>query len=224
MVAFHRLIDLKDALQRAVYTQRDEIVAAQVGAAKGKKKTELERSARASSRVILDPAFWDSLEIAANDLEPIAFMTNINQADATRPDQVLLSLAGLFLHFAAHATASVRNGMLRRIEKRWSGLDQAVFTFALILNPYEGVQRFGDKAAINVFMLDTELITVQSPAGARLYLFDLASTALSSLQLATLARCRNGRTTGRARAATPSKGEEGVDRFPDVLRRQRPLG
>lgn len=88
-------------------------------------------------------------------------MTNINQADATRPDQVLLSLAGLFLHFAAHANAGIRAGMLRRIENRWSALDQAVFTFALILNPYEGVQRFGDKASITVFMLDTELITVR---------------------------------------------------------------
>ncbi|KAF9002663.1 hypothetical protein BDZ89DRAFT_1146368 [Hymenopellis radicata] len=48
--------------------------------------------------------------------------------------------------------------MKRRIEKRWKALDQPLFVFALILNPYEGVRRFGDKANISSFTLNTEFL------------------------------------------------------------------
>ncbi|EJD32807.1 hypothetical protein AURDEDRAFT_178096 [Auricularia subglabra TFB-10046 SS5] len=168
MVAFHRLVDLKDVLQRAVYTHRDDIIAAHIGAEKGKKKkAEMERAARSACRTILDSAFWDELELAANDLEPIAYMTNINQTDATRPDQVVLSFAGVWIFFSKHALLHVRRGMMKRIEKRWKELDQATYIFALILNPYEQLDRFGDKAELDVLTLNLELIALYRRCNSR---------------------------------------------------------
>ncbi|EJD43092.1 hypothetical protein AURDEDRAFT_167769 [Auricularia subglabra TFB-10046 SS5] len=162
MVAFHRLIDFRDALQRAVYTQREAIVLAQVGAEKNKKKkTQMELSARSACRTILDPTFWDDLEAAANDLEPIAYMTNINQTNATRSDQVALSFAGIFLYFEDDT------GMKRRLEKRWSEFDQAQYVLALVLNPFEGMSRFGDKANVTVFVLQMEVVKLYRRCNSR---------------------------------------------------------
>ena len=70
------------------------------------------------------------------------------QVDDTRPDQVILLLAEVFLHFVKHANTRIRAGMTKRIEKRWLALDQAMFVFALVLNPYEMLSRFGDKATL----------------------------------------------------------------------------
>lgn len=52
--------------------------------------------------------------------------------------------------------------MKKQIEKRWKALDQVLFIFALILNPYEGVTQFGDKANINPWVLNTELVKVST--------------------------------------------------------------
>ena len=49
---------------------------------------------------------------------------------------------------------------MKRIEKRWKALDQSMFILALVLNPFEGISRFGDKAAINPFTLNTVLLEV----------------------------------------------------------------
>jgi hypothetical protein len=50
--------------------------------------------------------------------------------------------------------------MKKRIEKRWKALDQPMFVFALILNPYRRLDHFGDKAGANVFTLNTLLTQV----------------------------------------------------------------
>ncbi|KAJ6556918.1 ribonuclease H-like domain-containing protein [Mycena sp. CBHHK59/15] len=88
------------------------------------------------------------------------------QSDHVRPDQFLLALAGLFLHFhgfSEHTTASERGlgqRMCKHIEKRFKELDQVVFVLALILNPFAKLSRFGDMAQIDMFKIATELITL----------------------------------------------------------------
>ena len=108
-----------------------------------------------------DYIFTHGLPVSnTNNIEPICYGTNINQSDKTRPNQVLLTLAGIFLHFDHHTDHSVVAGMWKRLEKRWKALDQPMFIFALILNPYERLDHFGDKAGVNVFSLNTLLMDV----------------------------------------------------------------
>jgi hypothetical protein len=71
-----------------------------------------------------------------------------------------LTFAGIFLHFQKHSKRAVATGMMKRIEKRWKALDQPMFVLALVLNPFEGVSRFGDEAAISPFTLNTILLEV----------------------------------------------------------------
>jgi hypothetical protein len=85
------------------------------------------------------------------DIEPICFGTNINQKDSTRPDQVLLTLTGLYLHFHAHPEPDVAREMTKRLEKRWKDSDQPLFLLALILNPFEMLSCFGPKADLLPF-------------------------------------------------------------------------
>ena len=101
-VAFNWLYDVKDALQLAVITKRNTIISAQVGVAKSTEKQRLEAEANQWCQVIADQRFWHGLETVIGDLEPICYGTNINQTDSTGPDQVLLMLAGLYLHFVDH--------------------------------------------------------------------------------------------------------------------------
>ncbi|KAG6858187.1 hypothetical protein C0995_001975 [Termitomyces sp. Mi166 len=75
-----------------------------------------------------------------------------------RPDQVLLTFAGIFLYFQKHSSPAVATGMAKRIEKRWKALDQPMFVLALVLNPFERLSRFGDKAAVSQFTLHTILL------------------------------------------------------------------
>jgi hypothetical protein len=84
----------------------------------------------------------------------------MNQSDSMRPDQALLTFAGIFLHFKKHSKPAVAAGMSKRIEKRWKALDQPMFILALVLNPFEGISRFGDKAAVTPFTLNTILLEV----------------------------------------------------------------
>lgn len=88
-IAFARLFKVKEALQLAVLKYCGSIIKAQVGAAKGREKTELTESAERGCSLIGDPHFWISLETVLGDIEPITYGTNINQRDSTRPDQVL---------------------------------------------------------------------------------------------------------------------------------------
>ncbi|KAJ6453220.1 hypothetical protein C8R47DRAFT_1255904 [Mycena vitilis] len=47
--------------------------------------------------------------------------------------------------------------MCKRLEKRWKEMDQAVFILALVLNPFEMLSRFGNKANIDIFILAAEI-------------------------------------------------------------------
>ncbi|KAJ7755574.1 hypothetical protein B0H16DRAFT_1722293 [Mycena metata] len=54
----------------------------------------------------------------------------------------------------------VAKGMMERIEKRWLALNQSIFVVAMILNPYECLERFGDMAGLNAFNLNTEVVAL----------------------------------------------------------------
>jgi hypothetical protein len=73
------------------------------------------------------------------DLEPIAYATNICQSDNACPDIVLLAFVKMFLHLknlpTSHSKAS--QTMMKCLEHRWAGSEQALMVTALILNPYE---------------------------------------------------------------------------------------
>ncbi|KAF9566803.1 hypothetical protein CPC08DRAFT_682210 [Agrocybe pediades] len=158
-IAFDRLHDLKDPLRLAVISRKDEIIAAQVGAEKNRaKKDKLEKDATTHCDLIDDGGFWRRLKAVVDDLEPICLGLNLNQTDAMRPDQALLTFAGIFLYFRKHQNKRLGDGMAKRIEKRWKALDQPMFVLALVLNPFEGVTRFGTEAAVHPFTLNTILL------------------------------------------------------------------
>ncbi|KAJ6494246.1 hypothetical protein C8R45DRAFT_866803, partial [Mycena sanguinolenta] len=158
-IAFNRLIQLKNPTRQAVILHRDAIIAAQVGAEKNKKKRKkMEDEANKFCDLFDSASFWKDLQTIADDIEPICYITNINQGEKTRADQVLLGFAGVYLHFKKHPDRAVATGMMKRIEKRWAAMDQAVFIMAMVLNPYERVSRFGDQAGVSVFTLRTVLI------------------------------------------------------------------
>ncbi|KAF4590493.1 hypothetical protein EYR38_009794 [Pleurotus pulmonarius] len=159
-VAFSRLVSLQEPLRRAAYFNRREVVAAQVGAEKGAKGRKLEEAAIQQCDRLDSGDFWAQLSIIVNDIEPICYGTNINQSDKTRPDQVLLTFAGIWLHFKEHKDAHISAGMCTHIEKRWKALDQVFFIVALVLNPYEGTERFGPQAGLTALTLNTMVIKV----------------------------------------------------------------
>ncbi|THU81763.1 hypothetical protein K435DRAFT_605700, partial [Dendrothele bispora CBS 962.96] len=142
VVAFIRLHDVRDPLQLAVLKSRPAIIAAQVGAAKSTEKKKLEDEANRACDLIADShdrpySFWQGLEAVIGDLEPICLATNITQKDSVRPDQVLLNIAGIYLHFTDHPEPELSVEMVKWIEKRWKDCDQPVFLSALILNLLE---------------------------------------------------------------------------------------
>lgn len=162
-VAFDRLSDLKDPMRRAVISRKEDIISTQVGAEKNpQKKSKLRDNAVSHCDLIDDRDFWRRLKTVIDDLEPICLGTNMNQSDSMRPDQALLTFAGIFLHFQKHSKPAVAAGMTKRIEKHWKALDQPMFVLALVLNPFEGISRFGDKAAVTPFTLNTILLEVSS--------------------------------------------------------------
>lgn len=161
LTAFARLGSLKDALRRGVLLKRDNIIAAQVGAEKNRRKrNKLEDDANLHCDLIDNGDFWRRLKAIVDDLEPICLGLNMNQTDTMRADQALLTFAGIFLHFQKHSKQLVSTAMCKKIEKRWKDLDQPMFILALVLNPYEGISRFGDKASVSHFTLNTVLLEV----------------------------------------------------------------
>ncbi|KAF8164788.1 ribonuclease H-like domain-containing protein [Crassisporium funariophilum] len=163
-IAFDHLYDLKDPMHRAVISCRHDIIATQVGAEKNcQKKQKLKDDATDHCDLIDDGGFWRRLKTVVDDIEPICLGTNLNQTDGLRPDypdQALLTFAGIFLYFQKHSKPSVAAGMAKRVEKCWNTLDQPMFVLALVLNPFEGVARFGEKAGISPFTLNTVLLQV----------------------------------------------------------------
>ena len=65
--------------------------------------------------------------------------------------------------------------MMKRIEKRWNALDQPMFVLAFVLNPFEEVSRFGEKAGLSQFTLNTLLLEV----GELCCIYNLLLTILS---------------------------------------------
>lgn len=88
-------------LCQAAILQHNAIVEAQVGTEKNQKeKCQLTTSANTHCDLIKGSEFWQGLQTVVEDLEPICYGTNINQSDKTQPDQVLLTFAGIYLHFS----------------------------------------------------------------------------------------------------------------------------
>lgn len=167
LVAALRFSSLKTPLRDAILNKRDDIVAAHIGAESNRRKGDKMREVALAHCATLEAnSWWDELEKIIPDLEHISYLTNIAQSDHVRPDQFLLALAGLFFHFdgfSARVHAEDRGlgkRMCARIEKRFKELDQAVFILALVLNPFQKLSRFGDKANIDPFILSTELMAV----------------------------------------------------------------
>ncbi|KAL1671254.1 ribonuclease H-like domain-containing protein [Schizophyllum commune] len=157
VVAFMRLYDLKDALELAVVLSRQQLIEAQVGAAKSTEKMRLEQEAKDWIEVIKDSAFWLGLETVLGDLEAICYGININQKDSARADQVLLMIAGIYLQFSNHPEPAVSARMTERLEKCWRDCDQLLFIFTLILNPWEMLSRFGQQAGLDHLSCNTML-------------------------------------------------------------------
>ncbi|KAJ7092992.1 ribonuclease H-like domain-containing protein [Mycena belliarum] len=166
-VAFRRLFSLRPALQLGVLQKRAAIIAAEVGAATSTEATRLEEEAIKFCTLIEDASFWSGLETVLGDLEPICLGTNINQKDSTRLDQVLLTLAGIFLRFADHPEKEVQDKMVSRLEKRWKDCDQPIFLLALVLNPFEKLSCFGPRANLNHLKCRNLLISVYRRINSR---------------------------------------------------------
>ena len=160
-IAFTRLLALKPAIRLGAQEYRGEIIKAQVGAAKGAEAVEFQQISGAHCDRLSDPHFWTALETVVGDIEPITYGTNINQADSTRADQVLLTLAGIYLWFSDHPEPEVAAGMTADIEKHWKDSDQPLFLLALILNPFEGLLAFGPRADLSHFKCNGLLMSVR---------------------------------------------------------------
>ncbi|KAJ7851168.1 hypothetical protein B0H14DRAFT_3451560 [Mycena olivaceomarginata] len=82
-------------------------------------------------------------------IEDTSFWSGLETKDSTRLDQVLLTIAGIFLRFADHPEPNVKDKILARLERRWKDCDQPAFLLALILSPFEKLSCFGPNANLN---------------------------------------------------------------------------
>ena len=140
----------------AVISWRQDIVLAQVDAEKDwQKQQNLRMMQMLIVSLSMMEVFWHCLRSIVDNLEPISLGINMNQTDSMCPDQVLITFAGIFSYFQKHAKPAIATGMMMRIEKCWKALDQLMFVLTLVLNPFEGVSHFGDKAAVSLFILNT---------------------------------------------------------------------
>ena len=102
----------------AVILYRPNIIAAQVGAEKNKVKVEqMTVTANKMCNLIDSGDFWTWLEQLAHNIKLICYGTNINQSDKTHLNQVLLTFAGIYLHFKEHPDLDVSFEMVKRVEK-----------------------------------------------------------------------------------------------------------
>lgn len=159
-IAFLRLSRVQLPLEHAVAELRPAIIKAQVGVAKSTEGQRLTTDAEAHCNLIADRSFWNGLEQVIGDIEPICYGTNINQKDSTRLDEILLTLAGMYLHFSDHPEPEVVLAMQKRLEKRWKDCDQQLFILALVLNPFEGLSRFGESARLDHLKLNGMILRV----------------------------------------------------------------
>ncbi|KAJ3979012.1 hypothetical protein F5890DRAFT_1645677 [Lentinula detonsa] len=147
--------ELKEPIRAAVYNKRTQLIAAQVGAATGRAAAELREAAEHQLDTVEPNSWWQKLDRMLDDTRHICYTINISQSDTVRLDQFLLAFAGMYRHFASHSKPNVRTGMKKWLEKHWRDMDQTPFVVCLILNPFEGVERFGDKAEITNLGLNT---------------------------------------------------------------------
>ncbi|KAJ7664843.1 ribonuclease H-like domain-containing protein [Mycena rosella] len=153
LIAALRFSSLKNPIRDAVLNKRDEIIAAHIGTESNRRKHEEMRDvALAHCATLEGHAWWDELDKIILNLEHICYLTNIAQSDHVRPDQFLLALAGLFLHFAGFSA-------------RASAED--LFVLALVLNPFQKLSRFGDMENIDPFIVSTEFITLYKRVKSR---------------------------------------------------------
>ncbi|KAG6863576.1 hypothetical protein C0991_004943 [Blastosporella zonata] len=74
----------------------------------------------------------------------------------------LIDDGGFWRHLKdGHSKPEVALAMAKRVKKQWAALDQPIFVLALVLNPFEGMDCFGDRAEVTQFSLQTILIQVQ---------------------------------------------------------------
>ena len=97
--------------------QQGAIIKAQVGVVTSTKKFALQADVEKNCDLIEDSSFWNGLEVVIGDIEPICYANNINQTDCTHPNQVLLTLVGMYLHFTKHPEAMVQDGMKKCLKK-----------------------------------------------------------------------------------------------------------
>ena len=70
-------------MQRAVISQKQDIISAQVSVEKNRqKKQKLENDAVSHCEIIDDGEFWRCLKSVVDDLEPICLGLNMNQTNA----------------------------------------------------------------------------------------------------------------------------------------------
>lgn len=158
--AFTQLFKVHDALKLAVIQHHSAIVVAQVGASKSSEARWLNDDAEMHIKIIQDHTFWEGLEQVIGDIEPICYATNINQTDSCRPDSVLRTLAGIYLHFKDHPEPASK--MTARVEKQWKGACQPLFLLCQILNPFESLSRFGDAADLSHLKCEALLMDVSA--------------------------------------------------------------
>ncbi|KAJ7823920.1 hypothetical protein B0H13DRAFT_2241397 [Mycena leptocephala] len=160
---------LKAPLCQAAIICRDNIIAVQVSAKKNKKKRKkLTDEASKFCELLDNPIYWKNLQTIADDIEPICYITNINQGDKNCGNQVLLGFAGVYLHFKRHTIPVVAAGMAKHIEKRWAAMDQHFFILCMVLNPSERVSQFADHTGASIFTLSAILLELYQCVKSRL--------------------------------------------------------
>ena len=157
---FTQLYDVQDALKLAVMQHHSAIIQAQVRAAKSSEARHLTGDADIHIKIIQDHTFWAGLEQVISDIEPICYVTNINQTDACCPNSVLRMLVGIYLHFLYHPEPEVSTKMTQHIEKWWKSAYQPLFLLCQILNPFEGLSQFGDTANLSCLKCEALLMEV----------------------------------------------------------------
>jgi len=136
------------------------IIDAQVGAAQNREKEKLEASANWYCDLINDSLFWSQLETVLKDIEPITYGTNINPSDSTWPDQVLLTIVGIYLHFVTHPEADYYETHVQPHGKEMEDCDQPLFILALVLTHSKVCLPLETRLVWNPWMLHSMLLTV----------------------------------------------------------------
>ena len=156
--AFTHLYNVQDALKLALMQHHSAIIQAQVGEAKSSEARCLTNDADVHIKIIQDRAFWVGLEQVIGDIKLICYATNINPTDVCCPDSALRRLVGIY--FLDHPDPEVSTKMTQCIEKWWKSVYQPLFILCQILNPFEGLSWFGDKADLSHLKCEALLMEV----------------------------------------------------------------